>query len=147
VVDHNFYHLPIIKYIFRIGKCISIAPEKENAELKEKAFDDIAQALEEGYLVGFFPEGKISYDGDLNRFMLGLEQVLERTPVPVIPIAIQGMWGSFFSRKGGRAMSTMPKPSKRKIKVRIDEPINRKVTAAEMQVKIQTMLDELEQEK
>jgi 1-acyl-sn-glycerol-3-phosphate acyltransferase len=34
-----------------------------------------------------------------------VQRIVGRTPVPVIPMALQGLWGSFFSRKDGPAMS------------------------------------------
>ncbi len=65
---------------------------------------EIARALEAGELVCIFPEGKISYDGELNVFRPGIERIIQRSPAPVIPVALRGLWGSFFSRKGGPAM-------------------------------------------
>ena len=98
---------------------IPIAPAKEDADLKDKAFDEISAALKDGQLVCIFPEGMITHDGELNTFRPGVEQILRRDPVPVIPMAIKGLWGSFFSRRGGAAMSKMPKPSRREIQVNI----------------------------
>jgi 1-acyl-sn-glycerol-3-phosphate acyltransferase len=68
------------------------------------AFDRIAEELEAGEVVCIFPEGKITHTGELNVFRPGVEKIVRRTPVPVIPMALKGMWGSFFSRKGGAAM-------------------------------------------
>ncbi|MNN90307.1 2-acyl-glycerophospho-ethanolamine acyltransferase [compost metagenome] len=45
-----------------------------------------------------FPEGKLTGDGEIDEFKGGLTRILEQTPVPVIPLALQGLWGSFFSR-------------------------------------------------
>ena len=70
-----------------------------------KAYDDIAQALKNGDLVGIFPEGRITYTGDINIFKGGVSKILVKTPVPVIPMALRGLWGSFFSRKYGEAMT------------------------------------------
>ena len=66
---------------------------------------EVARALDEGELVGIFPEGSITATGELNPFRPGVTRILERNPVPIIPLALQGLWGSFFSRKGGPAMS------------------------------------------
>jgi 1-acyl-sn-glycerol-3-phosphate acyltransferase len=71
----------------------------------ERAFDQISDALDSGQLIGLFPEGAITNDGEMNAFRPGVERIVGRTPVPVIPLALRGLWGSFFSRKGGRAMS------------------------------------------
>ncbi|MBC7205508.1 MAG: 1-acyl-sn-glycerol-3-phosphate acyltransferase, partial [Methyloversatilis sp.] len=69
------------------------------------AYDDIAAALEAGELVGIFPEGVITDTGELHPFKPGITRIVARTPVPVVPLALRGLWGSFFSRKGGPAMT------------------------------------------
>ena len=82
---------------------------KEDAALKDKAFDDISAALKNGELVGIFPEGEISRHPDMNPFKPGVEQILARDPVVGIPTALRGLWGSFFSRKDGEAMQKIPR--------------------------------------
>ncbi|MFX7784731.1 1-acyl-sn-glycerol-3-phosphate acyltransferase, partial [Acinetobacter baumannii] len=62
------------------------------------AFVDIAQALHEGELVCIFPEGKLTRDGELNPFKGGVQKIIDRSPVPVLPMALRGLWGSLFSR-------------------------------------------------
>ena len=105
VMDHRIFRTPFISFIFRHTRAIPIAPAKEDAVMMEKAFDEVARALDDGELVGIFPEGSITATGELNPFRPGVTRILERNPVPVIPLALQGLWGSFFSRKGGPAMS------------------------------------------
>ena len=62
-------------------------------------------ALRAGEIVGIFPEGKLTDTGELNPFRPGVQQMLAATPVPVVPMALSGLWGSFFSRShGGKAM-------------------------------------------
>lgn len=70
-----------------------------------RANERIDAALADGDLVCIFPEGKITYDGELSPFRHGVQKIVERTPVPVIPMALRGLWGSFFSRYGGAAFS------------------------------------------
>jgi 1-acyl-sn-glycerol-3-phosphate acyltransferase len=110
VMDHHIFKIPVMSFVFRTSRAIPIAPAKEDAALLEKAYDDVAQALKDGDLVGIFPEGRITDTGELYPFKGGIRRIIERTPVPVVPMALQGMWGSFFSRKGGPAMS---KPCRR----------------------------------
>ena len=105
VMDHNIFRTPVLSFIFRTGKAIPIAGRKEDPALMEQAFDEAARALAAGDLVGIFPEGKISDTGELLPFRSGVTRILERTPVPVVPMALRGLWGSFFSRKGGPAMT------------------------------------------
>jgi len=104
VMYYKFFNLPVIRFVFTTAKAIPIAGRREDEALMNKAFDEVADALDAGDLVCIFPEGKLTSDGEMNSFRPGVEKVLERTPVPVVPMALQGMWGSFFSRKGGKAM-------------------------------------------
>jgi len=105
VMDHNIFRTPIVSFVFRTGKAIPIAPAKENEKLLDEAYDRIAEALEAGELVAIFPEGRITDTGDLYPFRGGIKRIIERTPVPVVPLALKGLWGSFFSRQGGKAMT------------------------------------------
>ena len=84
--------------------------------MMEAAFAEVSAALREGELVGIFPEGRITDTGDLYPFRPGVTRILERDPVLVLPLALQGLWGSFFSRKDGPAMS---KPFRRGLFARI----------------------------
>ena len=98
VMDHRIFRIPLLSFIFRTMRTIPIAPAKENAQLKERAFAEAADALRAGEIVGIFPEGKLTETGELNPFRPGVQQMLEATPVPVVPMALCGLWGSFFSR-------------------------------------------------
>ena len=102
VMDHRVFRAPILSFIFRAMRTIPIASERENASLKARAFDEAAAALEAGEIVGIFPEGRLTHTGELNAFRPGVLQILERTPVPVVPMALRGLWGSFFSRSHNR---------------------------------------------
>lgn len=98
VMDHRIFKTPLLGFIFRTGKAIPIAPAHENPWLMEKAFVDIAQALHEGELVCIFPEGKLTRTGEMNEFRGGIAKIVARSKVPVIPMALRGLWGSVFSR-------------------------------------------------
>ena len=105
VMDHHIFNAPLIGPIFRHVRAIPIAPAKEDAALMEAAFDEVARALGAGDLVAIFPEGGLTTTGELQPFRPGIQRIVSRTPVPVIPMALRGLWGSFFSRRGGAAMS------------------------------------------
>jgi 1-acyl-sn-glycerol-3-phosphate acyltransferase len=105
VMDHNIFKIPVLSFIFRTGGAIPIASRKDDPAMMERAFAEVAKALREGQLVGIFPEGRITDSGEIEPFRPGLQRILETTPVPVVPMALRGLWGSFFSRKGGPAMS------------------------------------------
>jgi 1-acyl-sn-glycerol-3-phosphate acyltransferase len=105
VMDHRIFAVPLLNFIFRTMRAIPIAPAREDSALKERAFEEAAAALRNGEVICIFPEGKITDTGDLNRFRPGLQRILEQAPVPVVPMALRGLWGSFFSRSyRGKAM-------------------------------------------
>jgi 1-acyl-sn-glycerol-3-phosphate acyltransferase len=98
VMDHRIFKLPLLGWIFRTARAIPIASAKEDPWLMEKAYVDIAQALHEGDLVCIFPEGRLTNTGELNEFKGGVAKIVERTKVPVIPMALRGLWGHLLSR-------------------------------------------------
>jgi 1-acyl-sn-glycerol-3-phosphate acyltransferase len=105
VMDHAIFRLPILHFVFRTARAIPIAPRKEDPALLERAFTEIGRALDDGDLVCIFPEGRITTTGEMSPFRPGIERILARNPVPVVPVALRGLWGSFFSRRDGRALS------------------------------------------
>jgi 1-acyl-sn-glycerol-3-phosphate acyltransferase len=105
VMDHRIFTTPLLNFIFRTMRAIPIAPAREDPALKEQAFVEAANALKAGEIVCIFPEGKITDTGEINRFRPGLQRILEQAPAPVVPMALRGLWGSFFSRSyRGKAM-------------------------------------------
>ncbi|AZP59110.1 MFS transporter [Pseudomonas aeruginosa] len=88
----------LINFVFRTAGAVPIAARHEDEGIYERAFQRIADYLRDGELVCIFPEGKLTADGEMNEFRAGIERIIEETPVPVIPMALQGLWGSFFSR-------------------------------------------------
>jgi 1-acyl-sn-glycerol-3-phosphate acyltransferase len=101
VMDHRIFKIPILSWIFKTAKAIPIAPAKEDPWLMEKAYVDIAQALHEGELVCIFPEGKLTRTGEIDEFKGGIRKIVARSPVPVIPMALRGLWGSMLTRSEG----------------------------------------------
>ena len=127
VMDYRIFRTPVIGFLFRHSHTIPIAPAREDAALMESAFAEVAGALAAGDLVGIFPEGELTDSGELSRFRPGVQRILARTPVPVIPMALCGLWGSFFSRKFGAAMS---RPSQLRLFSRIGLVVGASVAPA-----------------
>lgn len=109
VMDATIFRQPIIQFFFRSMRCIPITSAKDNAAIKEQAFKSVSQALSKGHVIGIFPEGELSRNGTMQSFKPGIERILEKNPVPIIPMGLQGLWGSFFSRKYGKAMFHIPR--------------------------------------
>lgn len=142
VMYHKVFDIPVLSFVFRTGKAIPIAPAKEDPERLEKAYDTIARELADGQVVCLFPEGEITRDGELQEFKEGVERIVRRTPVPVVPMALRGMWGSFFSRKGGPAMSRLPRRFWSRIELIVGEPVPpERITAPMLQARVQAMLE------
>ncbi len=105
LMDHRIFRVPLLGTLFRLGKAIPIAPRDEDPAAYEAAFTAAQQVLAEGDLLGLFPEGGITADGQLQPFKGGIMKILQLQPVPVVPIALRNLWGSFFSRiEQGTAM-------------------------------------------
>jgi 1-acyl-sn-glycerol-3-phosphate acyltransferase len=125
VMDHNIFKIPVLSFIFRTARAIPIAPAHEDQGALQKAFDQIDAELADGEIVCIFPEGKLTKHGDLNEFKKGVEKILERRPVPVVPMALRGLYGSFFSRHEGKApMSTPPRRFWSRIEVVVTAPVH-----------------------
>ncbi|WP_281983502.1 MFS transporter [Azonexus hydrophilus] len=106
VMDHRIFRTPLLGFVFRHCGAIPIASAKEEPALTEKAFAEVSTALANGELVGIFPEGNITRDGELQPFRPGIARILVANPVPVVPMALSGLWGSYFSRIDGKAMKS-----------------------------------------
>jgi 1-acyl-sn-glycerol-3-phosphate acyltransferase len=102
VMYHKIYNVPGLSFLFRTMRAIPIAPAKEDPELLRRAFDEIDAALKNGELVGLFPEGGLTPDGEIQTFKTGIDRILEREPVPVVPMAVRGLWRSLWSRRDSR---------------------------------------------
>ena len=123
VMYYKIFQIPLLSFVFRTARAIPIAGAKEDPELLAKAYDEISQALQDGDLVCIFPEGEITRTGELNTFRPGVEKIIERNPVPVIPLALRGLWGSFFSRRYGAAMMGIPRRLWSKIALVVGIPV------------------------
>lgn len=125
VIDQDIYNLPCINHLMQLARAIPISPNRKSVEA---AFDAISEALKAGDLVCIFPEGFITFTGGLGRFRSGVESIINRDPVPIIPIAISGLWGSVFSRKfRGSWKRLIPRSPLQKVIIKCGEPIHPKL--------------------
>jgi len=107
VMYYKIFQLPLLSFIFRTANAIPIAGAREDPAMMERAFEQVSLALRQGEIVCIFPEGKLTEDGEMNAFKPGISRILQRDPVPIVPLALRGLWGSFFSRAYGSAMSRL----------------------------------------
>ena len=119
VMFKPIYDMPMLNYIFRTGKTIPIDSKVRNPAIYERAFVRIREELEAGEVVCIFPEGKLTDDGEVAEFRAGIEKIVADYPVPVVPMALSGLWGSFFSHKGGKALTRLPRRFWSRIKLAV----------------------------
>lgn len=131
VMDKGIFGIPVLNFIFRTGKTIPITSRRKDPETYEKAFDRIAEELENGEIVCIFPEGKLTRNGDIDIFKSGIEKIIERTPAPVIPTALKGLWGSFFSHKDGSALAKRPRRLYSKIHFTVGDAVTPELATAD----------------
>jgi 1-acyl-sn-glycerol-3-phosphate acyltransferase len=131
VMDHRIFRIPVLGALFKLAKAIPIAPRAEDPAAYEAAFEAAAQVLRDGDLLAIFPEGGLTRDGELQEFKGGIMKILERQPVPVIPMALTHLWGSYFSRieQGG----AMVRPFRRGAFSRVGLNVGPAVAAADVQ--------------
>ncbi len=131
VMFKPIYHLPVLHYIFKIGKAIPIHSQKIDPVTYENAFKMISHELRDGEIVCLFPEGKLTTTGEIDTFRKGIEQIIATDPVPVIPMALKGLWGSFFSHKDGSALTKAPRRFWSKVDLVVGDPIDAKDVSAQ----------------
>ncbi|MGU7779778.1 MFS transporter [Burkholderia sp. PU8-34] len=126
VMDHRIFETRFASWVFRHAKAIPIAPRHEDPAMLARAYEACEAALNEGELVCIFPEGKLTKTGDINTFHHGISEILSRTPAPVIPMALRGLWGSVFSR---HADARWPRPVKRGVMSRLTLAVGEAIPA------------------
>ncbi|MFT7522100.1 MAG: 1-acyl-sn-glycerol-3-phosphate acyltransferase, partial [Kiritimatiellia bacterium] len=123
VIDLEMSKIPLAGTLARHCEVIPTTSDTSKRQVIVRSFKQISAALRNGELVVVFPEGALPYEADLAPFMRGLQLILKRDPVPVVPMAINGMWGSMYSRNNGRAFRSW-RPPFRKIWLTVGEPID-----------------------
>ncbi|TNE87556.1 MAG: MFS transporter [Deltaproteobacteria bacterium] len=113
----------LLGWMAKQAKVIPIAGRSEKPEVFQRAFDQISEELQGDWVVGLFPEGKLSPDGEMGEFKRGIEHIIARDPCPVVPMAINGLWGSMFSRVGGAAGPRKPRAWNTTITLTLGEPV------------------------
>jgi len=133
VMYYKIFNTPGAAWLFRAARAIPIAGAREDAALMEKAFADVDAALAAGELVCIFPEGALTRDGEIAPFKAGVERILARRPVPVIPMALRGMWVSMWSNRNSRLRQLrMPRRFRAHIELIVDAPVPAERASASM---------------
>jgi 1-acyl-sn-glycerol-3-phosphate acyltransferase len=141
VMYHKIFQVPVLSFVFRAAKAIPIAGGRENPKLLACAFDAIDAALAAGELVCVFPEGGLTLDGDIAPFRPGVEKILARRPVPVLPLALRGLWRSMWSRRDSRiGRARLPRRFRARIELAVGPALDGAAsTAAQMETAVRAL--------
>jgi hypothetical protein len=140
IMESSIFKTPVLGAIFRGMKAIPVAPARQDPEVYERAFEIVARELRDGNLVCIFPEGRLTVDGEIGEFRPGMMRILKETPVPVVPLALSGLWHSMFSRKEKSLWRRRPHGIWRKIALRAGAPVDSsQVTAAGMREQVMAL--------
>ncbi len=112
-----------IKFLFKAAKTIPIASAKEDPEMMEAAFASVREALANDDVVCIFPEGSLTKDGQVGQFKKGIERIIAETPVPVVPMALNNLWGSMFSRYDKKIIKRRPRKFMAKVELIVGDPV------------------------
>ena len=88
-----------------------------------QALKAIQSGLASGDVIGIFSEGGISRTGQILGFKRGLEWILERVEAPIVPLHIDGMWGSPLSFSEGRYFTKWPRVFRRPVTLTYGTPL------------------------
>jgi 1-acyl-sn-glycerol-3-phosphate acyltransferase len=123
VMYYKIYNIPLLHFVFKTAKAIPIAGQKEDPAVLQHAYEAIDAALADGELVCIFPEGGLTKDGNVAPFRSGVEKILARRPVPVVPMALRGLWGSVWSRRDSMlGRSRLPRRFRARVELVVDAP-------------------------
>lgn len=143
VMDYQIFSTPLVKHLCRHAKVIPVAPAKENLQVMESAFAKVSEELDAGQVVGIFPEGWLTRKGKLGLFRPGIERIVKTDPVPVVPMALFGLWGSVFTRSEDKRIFKAPGRWRRQLILKIGKPVPAaNVTALALEKQVDAYLDE-----
>jgi hypothetical protein len=123
IMESSIFKIPVLSTVFYGMKAIPVAPAKADPVVYERAFEIVARELRDGNLVCIFPEGRLTSNGEIGEFRAGMLRILKDTPVPIVPMALSGLWDSMFSRKYKALWKRRPRRFWPKIKLSVGTPI------------------------
>jgi len=137
MMEKDIYNWPVFHAFFKKGETIPIS-----SKASKDAFKEAHKRLKNGKLVAMFPEGRISSDGKLSRFRKGYECIPSDYDGCIIPVFIDGVFGSLFSRY--KKSNKKHFWQRRIINVYYGTPISNKTSSEEVKEIIQKMKEKYE---
>ena len=120
IVDGNNFGSGPLKWIAGAFDTILMEP---NPKSIGRALKAAREALNNGEVVGIFPEGALSRSGHIQAFKPGVGKIVKGTDSVMVPVYLDGMWGSIFSFSGGRFFFKCPLPLRRSLTLYVDKPM------------------------
>ncbi|QDV68366.1 Bifunctional protein Aas [Rosistilla carotiformis] len=127
------------KFMFALGKVFGSIMMTSSPKSIARALKAGRDGLNQGKVIGLFPEGGISRNGQLQAFRPGMEKILKGTEAPIVPVYLDGMWGSIFSNSGGRFLRKMPQLTRRTLTLYIGKPLPTQTPVATVREKVQQL--------
>jgi acyl-[acyl-carrier-protein]-phospholipid O-acyltransferase/long-chain-fatty-acid--[acyl-carrier-protein] ligase len=132
------YEHPLIKPFAKILKIIPIASDQGPREMIH-SLREASEALRNGEVVCIFPEGEITRIGQMLPFRRGFERIVKGIDVPIIPVNIDGIWGSIFSFSGGHFLWKWPRRIPYPVRLTFGKPLPSTSTATEVRQAVQEL--------
>ncbi len=140
VMYYRIFQIPLLRFFFEHLQAIPIAGAMEDEQLMNEAFERVDEDLAAGNIVCIFPEGGITRDGEIQRFRPGIEKIIARRAVPVVPVSLGRLWGSWFSRRKGGGVRKIPGRFFARVPITVGEAVPaRDVTAARLELLVRTL--------
>jgi acyl-[acyl-carrier-protein]-phospholipid O-acyltransferase/long-chain-fatty-acid--[acyl-carrier-protein] ligase len=132
------YDHPLVKPFAKILGVIPIASDQGPREMIH-SLREATEALRSGELVCIFPEGQMTRIGQMLPFRRGMERIMKGVDVPIIPVNLDGVWGSIFSFAGGRFLWKFPRHLPYPVRVTFGEPLAATATSTEARRAVQDL--------
>jgi len=138
LIFRPYYEAKALNWFFRRMHVIPVAAG-DAPELKQQSLELAREQIRQGHVVCIFAEGAITRTGNLLKFKRGFEQIAEGTDAPIVPVLLDGVWGSVFSWESGRLLFKWPRRGASRVRVIFGKPLPPSSTSYEVRGKIQEL--------
>ncbi|GAA5170846.1 MULTISPECIES: MFS transporter [Halomonadaceae] len=146
LMDRPIYESPGLNWFFRLAGAIPVDSERRDPGGVRRAMQEVSRALRDGQVVMLFPEGRLTIDGEVQYFRRGVDMILRRDAVPVVPAALAGLWGSWTSHCEGRAFTKLPRRFRPRVALVFGEALSPgQADRATLEARVRTLKQNAEQ--